>query len=93
MFLLPVGRSQVSRLQINAAQQLGVQGHHDGRGRHQDRTHGRGQHEPDRGEHSGGQRHGEDVVARGPDQVLDHLAVAGLGQLNHRQHCPRVITG
>ena len=47
VFLLRLGRSQVSRIQINAAQQLGVQGHHDGRGRHQDRAHGRGQHEPD----------------------------------------------
>ena len=93
VFLLRTGGSQVVRVQINPAQQLGVQGHHDGRGRHQDRAHGRGQHEPDRGEHAGGQRHGEDVVARGPDEVLDHLAVAGLRELNHRQHCTRVITG
>ena len=52
-----------------------------------------GQHEPDRGQDAGRERHRDEVVAGGPPQVLLHLAVAGPGQLDHRQHRARVVAG
>ncbi len=33
----------------------------------------------------GGEGEGEDVVGRRPDQVLEDLAVAGVGQVKHGQ--------
>ena len=83
----------MGRVQINPAQQLSVKRHHNRRQRHQHRSSSRGKQNAARGEHAGGQGHGQDVVTGRPDEVLDHLAVAGLRELNHRQYCPGIITG
>src|SRR5256885_8797598 len=40
-------------------------------------------------EHSGGKRYGEQVVARGPTQVLFHHATGGARQLQGRHHRPK----
>src|SRR5829696_10493509 len=70
----------LGRAEVEATQELGVEGDHDGRGAHQDGADGWGQGEAGPGEHAGGQGDGDQVVAGGPAQVLEHLAVAGLRQ-------------
>src|SRR5699024_11103858 len=59
----------------------------------QDCADAQGQHEPDRCQDAGCQRHGDEVVARGPPQVLLHLPVAGPGEVDDRQHRARVGRG
>lgn len=44
--VLGAERGQVGGVEGDPAQQLGVEGHHDGGGRHQDRTDRGGEHEP-----------------------------------------------
>ncbi len=56
---------------------------------HEDGAHRRGQRDAGPGQGAGGQRDGDDVVARRPGQVLDHLAVAGVGQPDERRRRPR----
>ena len=51
---------------LEAAEQLGVECDDDGRGRHQDRSDGDREDEPDRGQHARCQRERDDVVAGGP---------------------------
>src|SRR2546421_4433165 len=79
--------------QVEAAEELGVKGHDDGRGAHQDGSDGRGQSDSGPGEGPGGQGDGYDVVAGGPAQVLDHLAVAGGGEPDEGDDRPRVVGG
>ena len=48
------------------------------------------QQDPPCGENASGERDGDDVVAGGPPQVLDHLAIGGLAQFDDRWHVARV---
>jgi hypothetical protein len=62
-------------------QQLRIQGHNNGADTHEHRTYGGAEDKPGV-EHPGSQRNGDDVVARGPQQVLDNFALRCLAKFN-----------
>src|SRR4029450_8542123 len=64
--------------EVEAPQELGVEGDDNGGQAHQDRADGRGQGDAGPGQGTGGDRHGQQVVAGRPPESLQHLAVAGL---------------
>src|SRR4029450_12019617 len=67
--------------EVETRQELGVEGD-DNRGQaHQDGADGRGQGHAGSGRGTGGDRHGQQVVPGRPPEILQHLVVAGLGQL------------
>ena len=72
--------SRVSWLDGCAAEQLCVHRDNDRAQRHQDRAHRRREEDTLSHEHSRRERNGDDIVARRPPQVLDHLAVGGATQ-------------
>ena len=45
------------------------------------------------GEHPGLERYDDDVVARGPEEVLEHLAITGPRELDHAEDRPGVALG
>src|SRR5690606_36527949 len=59
--------------QVEAAQQLSIQRDHNRTDRHQHRADGRVERDTDRREDTHRQRDRDHVIARRPDQVLDHL--------------------
>ena len=79
--------------QVEAAQELRVEGDDDRRGRHEDRTDAHRQDEPDRREDARGQGDGEEVVAGGPPEVLLHLPVAGPRELEDGEHRTGIVGG
>ena len=61
--------------QVCPAQELSVDRDDDGAQRHEQRAHRRRQDEPDRGQNARRQWQRDHVVARRPDQILDHLTI------------------
>src|SRR5581483_8832682 len=81
------------RSEVDATEELCVEGDDDGRHAHEHRADGGREGEAGPGESAGGEGDGQDVVAGGPGEVLELLAVAGLGQPDHRGDAARVAAG
>jgi hypothetical protein len=79
---LRLGVWQGVRAEVEAAQELGVGGHDRGRCAHCYRSSCGRKADSGEGERAGGDWDGQQVVASGPDEVLDHLDVGGCGQVD-----------
>src|SRR5919204_1387419 len=89
----PSGGVRGGPAEVEAAEELGVEGHDDGRGAHQHSAERRGKGDAGPGEGAGGQGDGHDVVAGGPGQVLDHLAVGRVREADDGDDRPGVVGG
>src|SRR5829696_543612 len=79
--------------EVEPPQELGVEGDDDRGQAHQDGADGRGQGDTGPGQGAGGDRHGEQVVAGRPPEILQHLAVAGLRQPQDPEDAAGVVGG
>src|SRR3982074_731122 len=79
-------------LELDPAQQLRVRGDDDGARRHEDRTDGWGEEDPLRGKDSSSEGDGDDVVARGPEEVLDHLRVRRPRETDDLDDAARIVS-
>src|SRR5256885_759943 len=78
-------------LQFQTAQCLRIDGDDDCRERHQDRTDPGWQDKTPRGKDASGERQSNGVVANGPGEILDHLAIGGLAQMHNARYVTWIV--
>jgi hypothetical protein len=71
-----LGQPDGLTLQIQAAKQLGICSHDDGRSTHRDGAHTHGEIDPPAHEKTSGDRNRNQIIGCRPNEVLDHLSVS-----------------